>query len=163
MRPECGPFQEFSPHADQVRNCGPLWKHCMLISTQLQLLLSEYKAPHQFTNIFLSKAIWQTSHWTIYRLVLNMETEMSLSLFPPSSSCSSSSSLVSCRRSALPAMLPPLALPLPGRPPRLALALRRRSGRRWTKVGMQKTPVGCHKVEVNLLNMDSLAALGGEN
>ena len=27
MRPRCGPFHQFSLHADQVRNCGPLWKH----------------------------------------------------------------------------------------------------------------------------------------
>jgi len=28
MRPKCGPFQQFGPHADQVRNCGLLRKHC---------------------------------------------------------------------------------------------------------------------------------------
>ena len=28
MRPKCGPFHHFGPHADQVRNCGPLRKHC---------------------------------------------------------------------------------------------------------------------------------------
>ena len=27
MRPKCGPFQQFGPHADQVRNCGLLRKH----------------------------------------------------------------------------------------------------------------------------------------
>ena len=27
MRLRCGPFHQFSLHADQVRNCGPLWKH----------------------------------------------------------------------------------------------------------------------------------------
>ena len=26
MRPKCGPFHQFGPHADQVRNCGLLWK-----------------------------------------------------------------------------------------------------------------------------------------
>ena len=26
MRPNCGPFQQLRPHADQVRNCGLLWK-----------------------------------------------------------------------------------------------------------------------------------------
>ena len=29
MRPKCGPFQQFGPHADQVRNCGLLRKHCI--------------------------------------------------------------------------------------------------------------------------------------
>ena len=28
MRPKCGPFHQFGPHADQVRNCGLLWKQC---------------------------------------------------------------------------------------------------------------------------------------
>ena len=28
MWPKCGPFHHFGLHADQVRNCGPLWKHC---------------------------------------------------------------------------------------------------------------------------------------
>ena len=32
-----------------------------------------------------------------------------------------------------------------------------------TKVGMQKTPVGCQKVELNLLSMAVLATLGDEN
>ena len=27
MRPKCGLLHRFDPHADQVRNCGPLWKH----------------------------------------------------------------------------------------------------------------------------------------
>ena len=26
LRPKCGPFHQFGPHADQVRNCGLLWK-----------------------------------------------------------------------------------------------------------------------------------------
>ena len=98
----------------------------------------------------------------IYRLVLNigpksLDTEMSLSLLSPSSS------LVMCARSALPAMPPCLALPLPGRPPRLALASRKLVGMLLTKVGMQKTPVGCQKVELNLLSMADLATLGDEN
>ena len=101
----------------------------------------------------------------IYRLVLNidpksLDTEMSLSLLSPSSS------LVMCARSALPGMPPRLALPLPGRPPRLALASRKLVGLdsgRSTKVGMQKTPVGCQKVELNLLSMADLATLGDEN
>ena len=100
----------------------------------------------------------------IYRLVLNigpksLDTEMSLSLFSPSSS------LVMCARSALPAMPPRLALPLPGRPPRLALASRKLVGldSLLTKVGMQKTPVGCQKVELNLLSMAVLATLCDEN
>ena len=29
MRTNCGPFQQFGPHADQVRNCGPLRSHCI--------------------------------------------------------------------------------------------------------------------------------------
>ena len=29
MRPTCGPFNQFGPHADQIRSCGPLWKHCL--------------------------------------------------------------------------------------------------------------------------------------
>jgi len=28
MRPKCGPFHQFGPHADQVRNCGLLWMQC---------------------------------------------------------------------------------------------------------------------------------------
>ena len=28
MRTNCGPFQQFGPHADQIRNCGPFWSHC---------------------------------------------------------------------------------------------------------------------------------------
>ena len=32
MRPNCGPFQQFRPHADQVRNCGLLRKHCTTMS-----------------------------------------------------------------------------------------------------------------------------------
>ena len=84
----------------------------------------------------------------IYRFRLNigprsLETELSLS--PPSSSFSSS--LVICWRSARPAMPPRLALPLPGRPPRLALASRKLLGRCFTSVGMQKTPEGCHEDE----------------
>ena len=30
MRPICGPFNQFSPHADRVRNCEPLRKHWLL-------------------------------------------------------------------------------------------------------------------------------------
>ena len=26
---KCGPFNQFGPHADQIRSCGPLWKHCL--------------------------------------------------------------------------------------------------------------------------------------
>ena len=29
MRPKCGLFHQFGPHADQVRNCRPLWKQCL--------------------------------------------------------------------------------------------------------------------------------------
>ena len=28
MRPNCGPFQQFRPHEDQVLNWGLLWSHC---------------------------------------------------------------------------------------------------------------------------------------
>ena len=31
MRPKCGPFQQFGPHADQVRNCGLLRKHWVIL------------------------------------------------------------------------------------------------------------------------------------
>ena len=31
MRPKCGPFHQFSPNADQVRNCGLLWKQCITL------------------------------------------------------------------------------------------------------------------------------------
>ena len=31
LKTKCGPFQQFGPHADQVHNCGPLWKHCMCV------------------------------------------------------------------------------------------------------------------------------------
>jgi len=30
MRPKCGPFHQFGPHADQVRNCGLLWKQWIM-------------------------------------------------------------------------------------------------------------------------------------
>ena len=54
-------------------------------------------------------------------------------------------------------MPPRLALPLP---PRLALASWKLLGSRLTSVGMQKTPVGCHQAEQNLLIIAALATLG---
>ena len=113
----------------------------------------KYKASVQLENIFSGNSTLK-----IYRVrsiigPRSLETELSLS--PPSSSFSSS--LVSCWRSARPAMPPRLALPLP---PRLALASWKLLGSRLTSVGMQKTPEGFHQTEQNLLIMAALATLG---
>ena len=35
---KCGPFYHFGPHADQVRNCGPLRKHCLVSADLLYIL-----------------------------------------------------------------------------------------------------------------------------
>ena len=48
MRPKCGLFHQFGPHADQVRNCGLLWKqwicfffsHSSLISLSLKKMFT---------------------------------------------------------------------------------------------------------------------------
>ena len=52
MRPKCGPFHQFDPHADQVRNCGPLRKHCLFKAARDQVVrlvldLAFRKAQHQ--------------------------------------------------------------------------------------------------------------------
>ena len=47
MRPRCGPFHQFSLHADQVRNCGPLWKH---LFNPVKIVPS-YVSPFSLSNV----------------------------------------------------------------------------------------------------------------
>ena len=53
MRPKCGPFHQFGPHADQVRNCGLLWKQCIWSSSYddhhhmiFNIMISRFLALH---------------------------------------------------------------------------------------------------------------------
>ena len=39
MQPKCGPFHHFGPRADQVCNCGPLRKHCIIQGSALMNLM----------------------------------------------------------------------------------------------------------------------------
>ena len=47
MRPRCGPFHQFSLHADQVRNCGPLWKHWF----NPVKIVPSYVSPFSLSNV----------------------------------------------------------------------------------------------------------------
>ena len=45
MRPKCWPFHQFGPHADQVRNCRLLRKHCIRLFVCLPNHLIDVKQP----------------------------------------------------------------------------------------------------------------------
>ena len=94
--------------------------------TQLQLRLEELQVSCKYIFRIISTVGHCTNcNCTFYRFRSNMEVDMSLSLFSPSSSCSSLARLWS---SALPVRPPRKAPPLPPRLPRLALPSRKRLG-----------------------------------
>ena len=116
--------------------------------TQLQLRLEELQVSCKYIFRIISTVGHCTNcNCTFYRFRSNMEVDMSLSLFSPSSSCSSLARLWS---SALPVRPPHKAPPLPPRLPRTCTTLEEAAWCRLYKSGSAEDTQGLPGVGAKL-------------